>query len=178
MDERLLQPLGMVDTAFHVPDDRRDRFTTLHGHGDQGLEVSDEPDGGFAREPAFASGAGGIVTTADDWLAFGRMLLAEGDGLLQPASVRQMMTDHTTAQHREMGGFFLDGQGWGFGGGVDTEVRTAWNVIGRYGWVGGTGTAAYVDPQHATVSILLTQVELDGPGSAGVLETFWTAAAS
>ncbi|PKH37540.1 CubicO group peptidase, beta-lactamase class C family [Nocardioides alpinus] len=177
MAARLLEPLGMVDTAFHVPAEKRDRFTTLYGHDEQGrLKVTDEPDGAFASEPAFASGAGGLVTTADDWLAFGRMLLAEGGGLLQAEAVRQMTIDHTTAQHREMGGYFLDGQGWGFGGGVDTEVLHPWNVIGRYGWVGGTGTAAYVDPHHRVVSVILTQVELGGPDSAGVLETFWSAA--
>ena len=178
MAERLLDPLGMVDTGFHVPADKRDRFTTLYGRDEKGgLKVSDEPDGQFATAPAFASGAGGLVTTADDWLAFGRMLLAEGEGLLEPESVRQMMTDQITTQHREMGGFFLDGQGWGFGGGVDTEVRTPWNVVGRYGWVGGTGTAGYVDPRHGVVTVILTQVELGGPESGRVLETFWTAAA-
>ncbi|KRF36963.1 serine hydrolase domain-containing protein [Nocardioides sp. Soil805] len=179
MAERLLEPLGMVDTNFHVPADRIDRFTTLCGHDDQGdLEVSDEPEGQFATAPAFASGAGGLVTTADDWLAFGRMLLAGGGGLLTRESVELMMTDHTTAQQREMAGFFLDGQGWGFGGGVDTAVLNPWNVVGRYGWVGGTGTAAYVDPVHGVVTVLLTQVELGGPDSAGVLESFWAAAAS
>ncbi len=177
MAERLLEPLGMVDTGFHVPADSLDRFTTLYGHDEDGaLQVSDEPDGEFSVEPAFASGAGGLVTTADDWLAFGRMLLADGDRLLQPESVRQMMTDQTTPQQREMAGFFLDGQGWGFGGGVDTEVRHPWNVVGRYGWVGGTGNAAYVDPQHGMVSIILTQVELGGPEPADVFETFWEAA--
>lgn len=178
MAERLLGPLGMVDTGFHVPAADCDRFTTLFGHRDGELVVTDEPDGAFAASPAFASGAGGIVTTADDMLAFGRMLLAEGDGLLQPMSVRRMMTDHTTEQQREMGGFFLDGQGWGFGGGVDTSIRQPWNVVGRYGWVGGTGTAAYVDPAHRTVSVILTQVELAGPESAGALEAFWRAAAA
>lgn len=182
MAERLLEPLGMVDTGFHVPADKRDRFTTLYGRDEQGaLKVSDEPDGQFASAPAFASGSGGLVTTADDWLAFGRMLLAEGEGpssrLLSESSVRMMMSDQITAQHREMGGFFLDGQGWGFGGGVDTEVLTPWNVFGRYGWVGGTGTAGYVDPPHAVVTVILTQVELGGPDSAAVLESFWTAAA-
>ena len=176
MAERLLAPLGMVDTGFHVPRDKRSRFTTLHGHDNGVLRITDEPEGFFATEPAFASGAGGLVTTADDWLAFGRMLLAGGGSLLSAESVRTMTTDHTTAQQREMGGFFLDGQGWGFGGGVDTAVIQPWNVVGRYGWVGGTGTAAYVDPVHGTVSILLTQVELGGPDGAGVLESFWTAA--
>lgn len=61
-----------------------------------------------------------------------------------------MMSDQITPEHREMGGFFLDGQGWGFGGTVDTDMLNAWNVPGRYGWVGGTGTATYVDPQHGT----------------------------
>ena len=178
MADRLLEPLGMHDTGFHVPDEERHRFTTLHGAHDGALRVRDEPDGCFARPPAFASGSGGLVTTADDWLAFGRTLLADGGGLLQPESVRLMMTDHTTPRQRELGGFFLDGQGWGFGGGVDTEVLHEWNVVGRYGWVGGTGTAAYADPRAGTVSILLTQVELGGPESAGVLEAFWTAAAS
>ena len=166
-----------VDSGFHVPPDKRDRFTTLYGHADGALQVSDEVDGAFATEPAFASGAGGIVTTADDWLAFGRMLLAEGGRLLSAESVGLMMTDHTTPQQREMAGFFLDGQGWGFGGGVDTEVLTPWNVLGRYGWVGGTGTSAYVDPRRGTVSILLTQVELGGPGVTEALESFWTASA-
>lgn len=179
MAERLLEPLGMTDTGFHVPEEKRGRFTTLHGHDEQGsLKFTDEPDGAYATGPAFASGAGGLVTTADDWLAFGRMLLDGGGGLLTKESVSQMTTDHTTEQHREMGGFFLDGQGWGFGGGVDTAVLHPWNVVGRYGWVGGTGTSAYVDPQHGTVSILLTQVELGGPGTTEVLEAFWTAAAS
>ncbi|MGL5810635.1 MAG: serine hydrolase domain-containing protein [Nocardioides sp.] len=183
MTERLLEPLGMVDTGFHVPAVDRDRFTTLYGRDQQGaLRVSDEPDGAFAAPPAFASGAGGLVTTVDDQLAFGRMLLAEGDGpsgrLINEGSVRQMMSDQITPVHREMSGFFLDGQGWGFGGAVDTELLNPWNVPGRYGWVGGTGTAAYVDPQHGTVSVILTQVELGGPDSTRVLESFWTAAAA
>lgn len=183
MAERVLEPLGMVDTGFHVPTDKLDRFTTLYGRDEQGvLQVRDEPDGAFSEPPAFASGAGGLVTTVDDQLAFGRMLLAQGDWpsgrLLSEGSVQQMMSDQITPEHREMGGFFLDGQGWGFGGSVDIEVLNSWNVPGRYGWVGGTGTAAYVDPQHGTVSVILTQVELGGPGSTRVLESFWTAAAT
>lgn len=179
MHERLFEPLGMVDSAFHVPTDKLDRFTTLYGRGDDGeLRVSDESHGEFSREPAFASGAGGLVTTADDCLAFGRLLLAEGDGIISCESVRMITTDHTTHEQREMGGFFLDGQGWGFGGGVDTEQLNPWNVPGRYGWVGGTGTAAYVDARNDLVTVILTQVELGGPDSAAVLEAFWTAAAS
>ncbi len=175
MAERLLEPLGMVDSGFSVPADKLDRLTTLYERGDDGvLQVSDEPDGVFTTEPAFASGSGGLVTTVDDWLAFGRMLLAGGGAVLRPESVRLMMSDQVTAQHREMGGFFLDGQGWGFGGGVDTDLIDPWNVIGRYGWVGGTGTSAYVHPDSGTVAVLLTQVGLADP-ALELLQTFWKA---
>jgi CubicO group peptidase (beta-lactamase class C family) len=178
MAARLLEPLGMVDTGFDVPADQRDRLTTLYGDDDGELRVLDEPEGFFGHAPAFASGSGGLVTTVDDWLAFGRMLLADGGDLLSAESVRQIMTDHTTPQHREMGGFFLDGQGWGFGGGVDTALIDPWNVIGRYGWVGGTGTSAYVHPSTGTVAVLLTQVVLGAPGVEDLLKAFWTVSAS
>ncbi|HEX5918686.1 MAG TPA: serine hydrolase domain-containing protein [Nocardioides sp.] len=177
MAERLLQPLGMSDTGFHVPVDRLDRLTTMYGADDGALRVRDEPHGFFARPPAFASGSGGLVTTVDDWLAFGRMLVDGGGDVLSAESVRLMTTDHTTPQHREMGGFFLDGQGWGFGGGVDTSLIDPWNVVGRYGWVGGTGTSAYVHPD-GTVAILLTQVVIGSPGVEDLLKAFWTITAA
>ncbi|MBS2936602.1 beta-lactamase family protein [Nocardioides sp. J2M5] len=173
--ERVLDRLGMADTGFHVPAESLDRFTALHGLVDGYLQVTDPVDGAFVAPPAFPSVAGGLVTTVDDQLAFGRMLLAGGDDLLTDESVRLVMTDHTTPQQREMGGFFLDGQGWGFGGGVDTTVRESWNVVGRYGWVGGTGTATYVDPVHDVVSVALAQVELGAPGIEDLLKAFWTA---
>lgn len=174
MAERILEPLGMADTGFHVPADSLGRFTTLYAADDGVLAPIDRPRGAHARPCAFASGSGGLVTTADDWLAFGRMLLAGGGEVLRAESVRQMMTDHTTAQDREMAGFFLDGQGWGYGGGVDTSLIEPWNVVGRYGWVGGTGTSAYVHPD-GVVAVLLTQVVLGSPGIEDLLKAFWTA---
>ncbi|RYB92502.1 class A beta-lactamase-related serine hydrolase [Nocardioides glacieisoli] len=176
MADYLLGQLGMVDSGFHVPAEKLDRFTTLWSRDDGGvLQVSDEPDGVFTKEPAFASGSGGIVTTVDDWLRFGRMLLGGGMGqgwrIMHEDSARLMMSDQITPAHRELGGFFLDGQGWGFGGGVDTEVIDPWNVVGRYGWVGGTGTSAYVHPDE-TVAVLLTQVGLADPAME-LLQAFW-----
>ena len=89
------------------------------------------------------------------------MLLAEGTAggrrLLSPESVRQMTTDHLTPAQREAGRLFLEGQGWGFGGSVDVEAIDPWNVPGRYGWVGGTGTAAHLTAATGTVAILLSQ---------------------
>jgi CubicO group peptidase (beta-lactamase class C family) len=117
----------------------------------------------------------------DDWLAFARMLLtggtADGRRLLSAASVRQLTTDHLTEDQRQAGRLFLEGQGWGFGGSVDVAELDPWNVIGRYGWVGGTGTAAHLTPSTGLVSILLTQLELSGPTPPDVMRDFWRYAA-
>ena len=127
--------------------------------------------------PAFPSGAGGLVSTLADVLAFQRMLLAGGGDILPAALVTAMATDQLTPMIRTSDTVFLDGQSWGFGGGVDIERRHSWNVPGRYGWVGGTGTSAYVVPSDDSVAVLLTQVELGGPTGSTVIEGFWSAAA-
>jgi len=175
--ERVFEPLGMADTGFHVPEAKRGRLTTAYRPEGDGLVVSDPPSGAITRPPTFPSGAGGLVSTAQDWLAFGRMLLAGGEPLLSPESVRLMTTDHLTARQRADSALFLEGQGWGFGGSVDVEISQPWEVPGRYGWVGGTGTSAHVVPTTGTVAILLTQREMTGPESTPMLHAFWTYAA-
>jgi CubicO group peptidase (beta-lactamase class C family) len=181
--ERLFEPLGMVDTDFWVPEGKRDRFTTAYrpdADGD-GLSLVDTPDGEWSVPPAFPSGAGGLMSTAGDWLAFGRMLLAGGvvggRRLLSPASIRSIMTDHLTARQRADSRLFLEGQGWGYGGSVDVEVLDPWTAPGRYGWVGGSGTAAHVIPATQTVTILLTQRAMTGPTTTPQMRAFWRYAA-
>ncbi|MFJ8847990.1 serine hydrolase domain-containing protein [Streptomyces cyaneofuscatus] len=185
--ERIFEPLGMTDTGFAVAPSALDRFTGYYRAGEDGgsgsgLELVDAPDGQWSSPPAFPSGAGGLVSTVDDWYAFGRMLLAEGladDGrrVLSGESVRQMVTDQLTPDQRAASGLFMEGQGWGFGGSVDVEITAPWNVLGRYGWIGGTGTTAHVIPSTGTVAVLLTQVELAGPVTPQVMRDFWTYAA-
>ena len=176
--ERVLDPLGMADSGFHHPPDQAERVTSLYQPGDDGgLVLVDGPQGQWTTEPAFASGAGGMVSTAADLVAFLRMLLSGGAGVLPSELVAAMTTDQLTPAIRATDSMFLDGQTWGYGGGVDIEVTDAWNVPGRYGWVGGTGTSAHVVPSDGGIVVLLTQVELGGPDSADVLEAVWTAAA-
>jgi CubicO group peptidase (beta-lactamase class C family) len=176
--ERLFEPLGMVDTGFEVPAGKLDRFTASYRTDPAGgLELVDAPDGQWSSMPVFPSGAGGLVSTADDWLAFARMMLAEGTvhgrGLVSPASVRQMTTDHLTRSQRDDSRLFLEGQGWGFGGSVDVEAIDPWNVPGRYGWVGGTGTTAHITSSTGAVSILLSQGEMAGPTPTALMRDFW-----
>ncbi|WP_405463818.1 beta-lactamase family protein [Streptomyces anulatus] len=183
--ERLFEPLGMTDTGFAVEPTALDRFTSYYRAGaDSGDDpvLVDAPDGQWNSPPAFPSGAGGLVSTVDDWAAFGRMLLAGGlndDGrrVLDAESVRQMITDHLTPGQRAASGLFTEGQGWGFGGAVDVEIAAPWNVLGRYGWVGGTGTTAHIVPSTGAVAVLLTQMEMSGPAAPQVMRDFWTYAA-
>jgi CubicO group peptidase (beta-lactamase class C family) len=184
MAERVFGPLGMTDSAFEVPAAERDRFTSSYRAGpDGGLELADAPDGQWSTMPAFPLGNGGLAATAGDWLAFGQMLLAGGvtaggRRLLSAESVRLMTSDHTTAAQREIGALFLEGQGWGFGGSVDIAAIDPWNVPGRYGWVGGTGTSAHIVPSTGTVAILFTQVAADSPVPPEWMRDFWRYAAS
>lgn len=180
--ERMFEPLGMVDTGFSVPAAKLDRFTSYYrADPGGGLRLVDGPGGQWSTPPAFPSGAGGLVSTVDDWHAFARMLLAggtaRGRSLLSEASVRAMTTDHLTAEQREASRLFLDGQGWGFGGSVDVTPAEAGVEPGRYGWFGGTGTAAYLTPATGTVSIVLSQVELAGPAATGLMRDVWRYAA-
>ena len=154
-------------------------MTTSYKVADDGsLVVADVPGGQWATPPAFPSGAGGLVSTAADVLVFFRMLLTGGADVLPSDLVSAMTTDQLTPQVRATDTTFLDGQSWGFGCGVDITVRDPWNVPGRFGWVGGTGTSAYAVPADGSVAILLTQVELTGPDANPALESFWRAAAT
>ena len=89
-----------------------------------------------------------------------------------------MTSDHTTAAQREIGALFLEGQGWGFGASVDIAPLDPWNIPGRYGWVGGTGTSAHIVPSTGAVAILLTQVAADSPVPPEWMRDFWRYAAS
>jgi CubicO group peptidase (beta-lactamase class C family) len=179
LTDTVLGPLDMHDTGFHVAAADLGRFASSYRRTDGGaFECIDEPDGQWSTPPAFPAGAGGLVSTVDDWCTFGRMLLAGGEHagrtVLSPKSVEQMMSPQA---HAEPGNIFLDGQAWGFGGGVDVNSDQPWNVPGRYGWIGGTGTAGYVIPSTGVVAVWLAQVQLQGPDDFSVLGEFLTHAA-
>ncbi|QKW23679.1 beta-lactamase family protein [Kitasatospora sp. NA04385] len=180
LEERLFDPLGMPDTAFHASPDR---LCPLYRPGPDGtLAVVDPPDGQWSTPPPFPSGAGGLVSTLDDVFTFLRMLRSGGraeDGrrVLSLGAVRLMTTDHLTEHQRADSELFLEGQGWGYGGSVDVTGRDPWNVPGRYGWVGGTGTAAHVVRSTGLVTVLLTQREMTGPTPPPLMREFWRYAA-
>ncbi|MFD9301378.1 serine hydrolase domain-containing protein [Streptomyces sp. NPDC060048] len=178
--ERIFEPLSMADTGFAVPSGQLGRFTHYYrGGADGGLDLVDAPHGQWSTVPAFPSGAGGLVSTVDDYFAFTRMLLDDGGPLLSADAVRRMTTDWLTPAQRAGAELFLEGQGWGFGGSVDVTRANPWNVPGRYGWIGGTGTAAHIVPSTGATTILMTQRELTGPTPPPeTMRAVWAYAAS
>lgn len=177
--ERVFEPLGMTDTGFAVPVGQLGRFTHQYRTGaDGGLELVDAPDGQWSSVPAFPSGGGGLVSTVNDYFRFARMLLEGGGPVLAPDSVRLMTTDWLTPVQRAGAELFLEGQGWGFGGAVDIKPTDPWNVPGRFGWTGGTGTAAHIVPSTGATTILLTQLEMTSPTPPERMRELWKYAAS
>ena len=147
---RVLDPLGMDDTAFAAVD--RARLATAYEQRDGRWEIFDAPDGQWSRPPAFPDGSGGLVSSVDDVLSFGRMLLDGGAGVLHPGTVAEMTRDQLTPAQRETAwpGFsFLDGRGWGYGLSVLDD--------GRYSWDGGFGTAWSNVPAQDLCVVVLTQ---------------------
>ncbi|MBU2661918.1 beta-lactamase family protein [Actinoplanes bogorensis] len=151
LHERVFAPLGMTSTGFWLPAERiADRPTHyLNGEAPPG-----EPADVWTRPPVFPSGSAGLLSTADDYLAFARLLLRGGvhggTRLMSEKSVAAMTTNHLSDAQIEGGGFFLSGSGWGYGLAV-TET-------GRYGWSGGFGTDWFNDPRQDLTFIVLSQV--------------------
>ncbi|MET1027570.1 MAG: serine hydrolase domain-containing protein [Dongiaceae bacterium] len=181
---RIFEPLGMKDTGFHVPPEKLDRLASSYrldpARGKLAL-YDGGTDSRWARPPAFPSGGGGLVSTADDYFAFYRMMLNKGrygrERILSRPSVELMITDHlTAAQKAENGIFFGENRGWGFGLSVFTRRDDLSAVPGRFGWDGGRGTSAYADPQEDLIGILLTQRMMDSPEPPKVFCDFWTSA--
>lgn len=166
LPQRLLDPLGMTDTHFTVPHDKLDRFADCYRFDPSAGLTPADPARAWQTPPSFPEAASGLVSTADDYLAFARMLLAGGvhDGarLISAALVADMTTDQLTADQRRDGAMFLDGRGWGLGMSTAAAGQT-----GAYGWDGGFGTSWRSDPNTGLTAILLTQRLFDpDPGPA------------
>ena len=166
--ERLFEPLGMRDTGFSVPETKRDRLPSCY--------VPNAQTGALALH----DGGAGLVSTADDYLAFARMLLdngAHGHGrILSRPSIELMTTDHLTPEQKAVSAMVpgeWDVRGWGFGVSMVTRRDQVWATPGRYGWDGGFGTSWANDPKEGLIAILMTQ-RLGFPLFSNPYLDFWT----
>jgi len=181
LHERLFEPLGMKDTGFSVPAAKLERLATSYMPSWEtgALEVYDPARGGdWSHPPVFSSGAGGLVSTADDYLAFARMLMNNGRHgkarILSRPSVELMTADQLTPEQRTTSGFgpdFFADHGWGFCLYIVTR-RTQYSSVGSYGWGGGMGTLWENDPREDMITVLMTQTGQASNTPTGIFVDF------
>ena len=168
MQEHLFGPLGMVDTAFHLPDDKRPRLATGYRQSRSGLKVEKPLLGDHTEPPSLASGGGGLFSTVMDYARFAQMLLNRGElggvRIISEAAARLMMTNHLS-DAMMAAGFGVGAQairpgfGYGFNGVVFTDPAAAGIPVGRetYHWDGAWGTWFWVDPENDLIYVGLIQ---------------------
>jgi CubicO group peptidase (beta-lactamase class C family) len=183
--ERIFAPLGMRDTGFSVPPEKLDRLAAAYWPNEKTGRL-DQSDGiaesKWIVEPAFPDGSAGLVSTADDYMTFARMLLDKGRyggaRILSRPAVELMLTDQLTEAQKARSAWFpgmWNNRGWGFGILVFTGRDDLWAAPGRFGWDGGYGTSWYCDPGEGMIGLLMTQragLPLFNP----VWRDFWTSA--
>lgn len=179
LEERIFAPLGMVDTGFHVPDEKLDRFAASYepapggGRMRQGIAETNK----YRKPPSLLSGGGGLLSTASDYHRFCRMLLSggqlEGVRLLGRKTVELMTANHLTGgitlpehalpdQFSDEDRLTLAFTGMGFGLGFSVLLDPAEAQIsgspGQYGWSGAACTTFWIDPAEELIVIFLTQM--------------------
>jgi CubicO group peptidase (beta-lactamase class C family) len=182
--ERICDPLGMKDTAFSVRGESIGRFATAYERDNSATGepvVEDGPEGLWSRPPVFEGGGGGLVSTADDYLAFASALLAgsshHGERVLSRPSVTLMTSDHLTPAQKTISGFwpgYFDTTSWGFGMSVRTRRTHLGPSAGSYGWPGKYGTAWYNDPAEDMTTIFIMQRAHAGDQRLPMWNDFWT----
>jgi CubicO group peptidase (beta-lactamase class C family) len=159
--ERIFAPPGMRDTAFAVPGAGLDRLAACYeAKADAGLVVCGE-----GRSAVHPSGSTGLVSTAEDYPAFGRMMLRlgrHGTGrVLARPTVEAMTTDRITSAQKAISPSlypeFRNSHGWGFGVSVTTRRDGPAASPGSFGWQGGFGTTWWADPREDLVAVLMLQ---------------------
>jgi CubicO group peptidase (beta-lactamase class C family) len=172
LKERIFDPLGMTDTAFHVPAEKAGRFAACYQAEKGGMKLEDDPTtSSFLAPPPFISGGGGLCSTATDYLTFCRALLGRGElggvRLIGPKTLALMTSNHLPGGRAlpEMSrSMFSEAtyNGIGFGLGFSVTIDPAQTLIpgsaGEYAWGGAAGTAFWIDPAEDLIAVFMTQV--------------------
>ena len=172
LQQEIFDPLGMVDTQFHVPKEKVRRFAKLYQHrpvdgsfreyeGAPNIPFHD-----FTKPASAPSGGGGLVSTISDYCLFARMLLNRGESngarILGRKTLEFMTMNHLRSELLpiDIGGNTIGGRGFGLGFDVviDPPQTGVLNSTGTYGWSGAAATNFWVDPQERIVGIIMTQL--------------------
>jgi len=187
MRQRIFEPLGMKDSGFTMPEAHLGRVATCYktDFSTGEITVLEEARSDLLARPCiFESGAGDqFVSTADDLLAFGKMMLNRGaygtERILSRPSVELMTTDQLTREQKAASPFFenfWNSRGWGLGLSIVTRRDDVAGVPGRFGWDGAFSTSLYVDPREDMVGLLMAQCRPGALRLPPVVLDFWTSA--
>jgi CubicO group peptidase (beta-lactamase class C family) len=178
LKDRIFGPLGMADTDFWCPPEKRDRMAKLYRINPQTDGLQDVSFPHVDSQPVFEPGGGGLISTADDYLTFARLLLGKGEAdgvrLVKASTVEMMCENRLTEAQRQipfMGLPFWMGQGFGLGLSVILDPQAqAWagpSSKGAFSWPGAFGTWWRADPQEDMIAIYLIQNSMPlGPDAA------------
>jgi CubicO group peptidase (beta-lactamase class C family) len=177
LGEQILKPLGMVDTGFSVPADDVERFAACYRpgtHGEPLLVVEDRPDDSsrYTRPRTYFSGAGGMVSTASDYMRFCKMLAnggeLEGQRIIGPRTLQFMAMNHLPGGRdlAQMSGSESAGEtsregvgfGLGFASVLDPTKLGSLSIPGEYYWGGAASTAFWITPAEDLAVVFMTQV--------------------
>ncbi|MEX1257796.1 MAG: serine hydrolase domain-containing protein [Gemmatimonadota bacterium] len=162
LQERIFNPLGMVDTHYNVPAEKVDRVAAVYSPSGPGntIELSRAPE---PRAPtSYFGGVAGLSSTAADYFRFAQMILNGGelDGvrILSPTTVNLMISNHTGNLPIYIRG--ADAYGFGLGFSMITDPAKAFETLtpGSFGWGGAWGTVFWIDPTERTISIMMIQI--------------------
>jgi CubicO group peptidase (beta-lactamase class C family) len=170
-EERIFEPLGMTDTAFHVPAEKLDRFAANYERKpDKSLQLIDDPAAStYAEKPSFCSGGGGLTGTTADYLRFCEMLRCrgklDGERIIGSRTLDLMTRNHLTGgdlSTMAVGAFSetaYDGVGFGLGFAMSLDAVAAGAMgEGDYYWGGAASTIFWVDPAEDLVVVFMTQL--------------------
>ncbi len=169
---RILDPLGMVDTGFVVPDEDRDRFVAYYAGADimapmkPGLTRTDNAPfpGAFLKPIARLNGGGGLVSTLPDMVALIRSLLPGGPTLLKPETIAQMMTNQMPEgqwiRFATLGE--QPGKSCGLAGGliVNPSPVDHPDSAGELYWGGVAGTQWWISPGRNLAGVMMAQRQM------------------
>lgn len=173
LQEEVLDPLGMSDTHFYLPVEKRDRLATVYSSV-PGSAIERAPDGGVMQQGGIFgtvgqghyvdgprtsfSGGAGLLSTARDYATFLQMMLNGGElngaRILSPNTVKLMTVNHLGDVA------YQPGQGWGLGFSIVTDLgaRGVPGSLGEFGWAGAFHSTYWADPEEELVAVYLTQL--------------------
>lgn len=166
MQDEIFTPLGMKDTFFRIPEDKRDRLCSLYDRQTDGSLIKNEKmDGDYQPGVLYESGGGGLLSTLGDYSIFAQTLAAGGERngvrLLGRKTIEMMATNHLSPQQMKYFNWpFLAGYGYGLGVRVlmDKAAGGVNGSLGEFGWSGLAGTWALMDPAEGLSAVYMQQM--------------------